>query len=312
MAADESKAPKHGRHAAGRHAVQRAPQEAAPASTRQPAAAPAAVPQPVVPVAEPLPTPAAEPLSHVVPIVDGDQETHMGDAPRPIGVDPSETGSFQRIGAADGARVTTRANASETASFRLEKARPIEAVRMSSAGRPQVERHDVSVKPNGRVFIGLAAAALVVLVVVGTLITRALTSVEQVPEKGVEEQTQSANGEGIEYRGTTYAVTQQEGGAWALTALSEDSQTPAVLYELSGEPVTLILYNTVFVIPENLADGTWDLIAYPLGGGSVAQRVNDGAGNPVVGQGQITTATLVGDAVDITCADGSTSSVSLV
>lgn len=236
----------------------------------------------------------------------------MGDAPRPIGVDPSESGSFRRITAADGARVTTRVNASETASFRLENARPIEAVRMSSAGRPRVERHDVTVKPNGRVFIGLALAAVVVLGIVGTLVTRALTSVEKEPEKTVSEQTQASNGEGIEYRGITYALAQQDDGAWTLTSLSEDSQTPAVLYQLTGEPVTLILYNTVFVIPENLSDGTWDLIAYPLGGGSVAQRVNDGTGNPVVGQGQITSAQLVGDAVEVTTADGTVTPVSLV
>ena len=312
MAADESRAPRHGKHAAGRHAASPAPVKHTKASAPQPAAQTSA-PQQAAPIPQPLAM-ADEPIAEVVSIIDGDQETRMGDAPRPIGVDPSESGSFQRITAADGARVTTRINASETASFRLENSRPMEAVRMSSAGRPKVERHEVAVQPNKRVFIILGIAAAVVLLVVGTLLTRALISVEPADDgTGVQvEQTQASGDEGIEYRGSTYAVTQQEGGAYALTSLSEGSSTPAVLHELAGTPVTLILYNTVFIIPENLGDDTWDLIAYPLGGGSVAQQVTDGSGNPVVGKGQIAEAKLVGDAVEVTTTSGEKQSVSLV
>jgi hypothetical protein len=326
MAADESSAPRHGRHSAvGRHAAPRveSPAEETIAPVEKASVAEAiSVPESAVPAVESaaeratgsemdlMPIPDST-LADLVPIIDGDQETRLGDAPRPIDVDPSETGSFERIGAADGARVTTRANASQTASFRLENARPMEAVRMSSAGRPKVERHEVAVQSNRRVFLILGIAAAVVVAIVGTLLTRALLSMEKAPEKVVAEQTQAAGDEGIEYRGTTYQLTKQDKG-YALTSTSEGSEGTAVLCELKGTPVTLILYNTVFVIPENLPDGTWDLIAHPLGGGGVTQQVTDGEGKPVTGKGEISEALLVGDAVRISTTTGEKIDVSLV
>ena len=92
----------------------------------------------------------------------------------------------------------------------------------------------------------------------------------------------------------------------------EDILIGTLLYDLAGTPVTLILYNTAFVIPENLPDGTWDLIAYPLGGGSVTQQVTDADGNPIVGQGEIASATLSGDAIQISTTAGEQITVSLV
>ena len=289
-----------------------------------PAAAPAPretapVPEPVAPAVAPAATADAadlmpipdSTLADLVPIIDGDQETRMGDAPRPIDVDPSETGSFQRIEAKDGARVTTRANASQTASFRLENARPMEAVRMSSAGRPHVERHEAEVKTNKKVFVLLALAAVLVVGGTGWLISRALGSVDAEETPGEVEQTQVDPGKGIQYHDVTYMLTQQDTGIYALTSTSEGSEKPAVIYELKGTPVALVLYNTIFIVPENLPDGTWDLIAHPLGGGSVTQQVTDGSGQPIVRQGEITDARLSGSEILISTADGGSFTVSL-
>lgn len=297
MAAEETRAPRHGRHAA--------PAAEAPEviNESQQVPSPAPVPTPLEPAAV---------APELTPIIDGDQETHMGDAPRPIDVDPSETGSFRRITAEEGARVTTRANASETGSFRVQNARPVEAVRMSSAGRPKVEHHEVEVKSNKRVFIILGAAALVVVVIIGTLLARALTSVENVQDNPISEQVQATGAEGIEYRGATYALVEQPDGKQTLTSTSEGSEGAAVLCELPGRPVTLILYNTVFIIPENLPDGTWNIIAHPLGDGGVTQPVTDAEGNPIIGQGEIAQATLVGDAVQVVTTSGEQVTVSLV
>jgi hypothetical protein len=250
-----------------------------------------------------------ETIPDIVPIVDGDQETRMGDAPRPIDVDPQETGSFQRIDASQGARVTTRANAGET-NPHMEGARRIEAVRMSS-GRPKVERHETAVESNARVFLVLGIAALVVVAIVGRLLVSALVSVEETPEEQVMEQAQVTGDDGIEYRGTTYAL-RQKGEAYALVSTAEGQDEEAVLCELKGTPVTLVLYNTVFVIPENLPDGTWDLIAYPLGAGAVTQQVTDSEGKPIVEPGQISEATLVGDGIQVVTDAGDTMVVSLV
>lgn len=306
---EEYRAPRHGRHSAvGRHAAPRPVETDVPdeeLTTTVPTQVEVA-PQAVAPRTE------APVIPDLVPISDGDQETRMGDAPRPIDVDPEETGSFRRIGASEGARLTTRANASHTASFRAQGARPVEAVRMSSAGRPRVEHRDVEVQSNKRVFVALGVAALIMVSIVGWLIVRALTSVEHADEKPVAEQTQAGIEDGIEYRGTTYTLTEKSEGVYALTSTTEGSESPSVLYELKGKPVALILYNTVFIIPENLPDGTWDLIAHPLGGGSMTQQVTDAEGKPIIGEGEISEATLDGDAIHITTTAGENMTVSLV
>lgn len=323
MAAEESAAPRHGKHAAARkHAAPRAVEpevslEETGAIAAEPAqTTPAAVPEPVAAATAPAAEttydvePAAIP--NLVSIVDGDQETRMGDAPRPIDVDPQETGSFQRIDAAEGARLTTRVNASDTASFVAQKARPIEAVRMSTAGRPKVEHRDIEVESNKRVFLVLGIAALVVVVIVGWLLSRALSSVEEVTEHPVDEQVQTAVEEGIEYRGATYTVTEISKGKYALVSTPEGSEEQTVIYELEGTPVTLVLYNMVFIVPQNLNDNTWNLIAHPLGDGSVTQPVTDSEGKPLVGEGEISEAKLVGDTIQVTTTTGESYEVSLV
>lgn len=305
MAADESAAPRHGRHsAAGRRPVTRAqaPQVADDVWTADASESPATVPF----------TPLGDAVADVAPLTNIDQELQMGDAPAPIGVDPSETGSFSRIDPSAGARVTTRVNASETASFRAQNSRPMEAVRMSTAGRPHVERRETEVKSNARVFAALGIAAVLVVGIVGWIVTRALLSVEEAPKKQVSEQTQALGEGGIEYRGTTYRFTKQKSGKYALVSSTEGQEGEAVVCELEGTPVTLILYNTVFVVPENLPDGTWDLIAHPLGGGGVTQQVTNGGGEPIIGHGEIKSALLVDDAIQVTTVSGDRTTISLV
>lgn len=316
MATDESSTPKHGRHAAaGKHAAPRVEEplvQATAPETEAPYAAelPQEVPATSGTALRGAPT-TVEMVASALPLVDGDQELHMGDAPAPIVVDANESDSFMRIGADEGARVTTRANASETASFRAQGARPIEAVRMSTTGRPHVEHHEAAVEANGRVFAILGISALLVVLIVGWLIARAFGSVDADPVKTVEEQVQAGAGDSIEYRGITYALTEGEKGGYALTSTSEDQEGAATLCELKGTPVALILYNTAFIIPENLSDGTWDLVAYHLGGGSVTQRVTDGDGNPIVQEGEIATAFLSGSDIQIQTTEGANFTVSL-
>ena len=255
--------------------------------------------------------PSDDVLTSVAPLDTVDQELQMGDAPAPIGVDPGETGSFSRLAPNEGARVTTRVNASETASFRAQNSRPMEAVRMSTSGRPHVERHETEVKSNARVFAILGVAAVLVVALVGWLLARALVSVEEPTEEQVFEQAQSVDDEGIEYRGTTYKLAEQKSGKYALVSTTEGQESEAVVCELDGKPVTIILYNTVFVVPQNLSDGTWDLIAHPLGGGGVTQPVIDSDGKPIVGKGEIARATLQGDAVQVETTSGEITTVPL-
>ena len=180
-----------------------------------------------------------------------------------------------------------------------------------SSGRPHVEHHEKTVEANGRVFAALGIAALLVVVLVGWLLSRALGSVDPGPEQSVAEQQQADASESIEYRGITYALSETDAGTFALTSTSEDQEGETTLCELKGTPVGLILYNTAFIIPENLSDGTWDLVAYHLGGGSVTQRVTGTDGNPLIEQGEIATAVLVGSDIQIQTTDGTNFTVSL-
>ena len=85
-----------------------------------------------------------------------------------------------------------------------------------------------------------------------------------------------------------------------------------MLFELKGEPVTLILHDSAFVVPENLSDGTWDVMALTLGGGGMPMQVTDSEGNPVVGTGRIAEASLDEDIVVVTTDAGEQVSISLV
>lgn len=294
MAQDQNKAPRHGRHSAA---------PSAPVTTDATADY-APEPQAQTPAAD-------DQIVGVVSITDGDQENQMDDAPRPIGVNPSETGSFRRIEANEGARVTTRANAGESAQMRKLTPEAARSRRLGSAGRPKVETHDVAVESNRRVFIALAIAAAVVVAIMGTLIGRALLSVEQAGEKPVIEQMQTAIDEPIEYRGVTYALEEQ-GGKYVLTSRAEGAEGSTKVCDLEGKPVALVLYNTAFIIPENLPNGTWDVIAHPLGGGSMTQQVTDSSGQPIVNDGEIDSATLSGDKIVIKTKENREYTVSLV
>ena len=294
MAQDQNAAPRHGRHASASSRP-----DATDATAGFAAASPAGA------------TPADDQILGVVSITDGDQENLMDDAPRPIDVNPAETGSFRRIEANEGARVTTRANASESAQMRAMSPESARSRRLGLAGRPKVERRDVEVQSNRRVFIALAIAAIVVVGIVGTLLGRALLSVEQAGEKPVVEQMQTGANETIEYRGTVYALEEKD-GKYALTSKAEGADSSAKVCELEGKPVALVLYNTAFIIPENLPNGTWDIIAHPLGGGSMTQQVTDSDGKPIVNQGEIESASLAGDKVVVKTKDGKEYTVSLV
>ena len=108
------------------------------------------------------------------------------------------------------------------------------------------------------------------------------------------------------------SVTEVSDGKFALVSTPEGSEEQTVIYELEGKPVTLILYNMVFIVPQNLNDNTWNLIAHPLGDGSVTQPVTDSEGKPLIGEGEISEAKLVGDTIQVTTTTGESYEVSLV
>lgn len=237
------------------------------------------------------------------------------ETPRPIGVDPAQTGSFRRLDAGQGAMLTTRENAElgHTAAMQaLKGGDRIETTRLRAQSRPQVRSRQVKPQGNRKLFVILGAAAAVVIIAAILLVRGALLPSREGDEGGRVEQTQVPTDGTISYDGGTYALTTLDDGSNALAFTADGSQERQTVCSIPGSPVQLVLYNGAFLIPENLPDGTWDVLAYTLGSESVATPVIDlKSGEPISGKGTISSVELDGATLHVTDADGAITDVPL-
>lgn len=204
------------------------------------------------------------------------------EAPRPIGVDPAETGAFQTLSAGQGAVITTRATAGEAAdAARTNLGSDASSMRLKGRNLPRISRRRAGLKTDKRLFIGLAIAAVVVVAILFVIFNNAYNSTGSSAQSTAEAaQTQVAVDQTITSSGYVYALSQQPDGRWALTRTAPNSSSPLVLFELNGTPVSLVLYNGALIIPENL-DSSWDVIAFVPGDGSVSTQLSDSSGNAI-------------------------------
>lgn len=211
------------------------------------------------------------------------------DAPRPINVDPAVTGSFSTIRDGQGPS-SPRARRP-----RRQRARP---------ARPAPTR-----APRG-VIAGIIVA---VIVVIG-LATCAVRSIVDPAPSGDEAQAAAAqtsvgaNDGGISIAGSSYSTRQGDSG-WELVKGEGDDAT--VVAQLSGSPVALCLHEGTLFVPENLSDGTWDVICYVVADGSTPAQLLNGDGQPVVGSGELSAAELDGDSLVVTDASGAQTRLAL-
>ena len=274
-ASDSANAPRTSRHAAP---AQSTPQT--PARARFPRSSPVS---PGDTMSVPVHPSGPDATSAFVPL--------EADAPRPIGVDPSETGSFSRLSSGQGARLTTRDNAMEAREAATISREYSGDRRMSQSRRPKVASHQTKTTGSRKVFIGIAIAVAAVVAVGFFLLHSLLSAGSDQPDTPTQlEQTQVAVDQAITYNDATYRLTQQDDGSYALTRAYGDGEATA-LFTLTGTPVQLVLCNGALIVPENL-DGSWDVIAYTLADGSVPVQVADADGNPVGGDGSISSVTL--------------------
>lgn len=228
------------------------------------------------------------------------------DTPRPIGVDPEATGSFERLNAGEGAILTTRDNvddAVDAARNRLSGTTGM--MRLDASVLPPVEDHTPETHANKRVVGVLVVLVLAVLLGGGYVFLRLTASPEVEEEQDQTEQMQVATTDAIEYRGTTYQLEQNEDGTWYLTRQSQDEGAePQSLGDLAGTPVAAILYDGAILFPENESDGTWDIMVYTLGAGW--GQLLDDEGNGYSEEGAITEATLDGTELEIVSDTGTT------
>lgn len=231
------------------------------------------------------------------------------EAPRPIGVDPSVTGSFARLSKGEGARLTTRDNAEQrrrTSSATLHNNK-----HLRGKARPRVKSHEVRMQVNRRLFIGIAIAVAVVITIGAFFFNSLLNNSTQQTDNSTQiDQTQVAPDQSITYNDDVYTLTTQDDGSYALSVQTQDSDQQRAIFTLDGTPVQLVLYNGAFIIPENL-DGSWDIIAYTVADGSVPAQVTGTNGNPITGEGSITSVQLDGATLRITDENSSVTEVAL-
>ncbi len=224
-------------------------------------------------------------------------------SPRPIGVDPAATGSFRTI-SQGGAVATTRENASAAA-----QAGRASVARTVRAGQGTRKKPEPAKAPRG-VIIGIVVAVVIIVILafllLSALITPSTTTTEDAATS-VAAQTIVAAEEGVEVGDYTYALKQGDSG-WELVRVTSDGDS--ALASLSGTPVNVCLYQGTLFIPENLEDGTWDVICYVLADGSTATQLLGSDGNAVTGSGTIESASVDGSNLVLTV-DGVSQSVSL-
>lgn len=228
------------------------------------------------------------------------------EAPRPIGVDPAATGSFEKLDAGEGAILTTRDNADDAVGAARERLSGTTGMmRLDASDLPPVEEHKPETHASKRVVVLLVVLTLAVILGGVYVFSRLTAGPERQASQEQAEQLQVSTTDTIEYHGTTYTLQQGDDGTWHLMRQSQDEGAEAQgVGDLTGTPVTMVLYNGAIVIPENKSDGTWDVVAYMLGSGW--SQLVDSDGNAYGGQGSVSDATLDGSQLTVATDGGST------
>ena len=229
------------------------------------------------------------------------------DAPRPIGVDPSVTGSFSTISARQGAVLSTR----ETAARAAEAAR--EGRERSQVGKParRARSAERDARANSRrVFVAVAAivAALALTALIALVGSCSAGGNAPVGEGGETPAiTTVANNTSVDLGGYTFSTVQAEDGSWVFERTGREDP----IYTFSGTPVSLSLFGGVFYIGENLPDGTWDVICYMSADGAVPSQMLNADNQPVVGAGSLASCAVEGTDLVLTDAQGAKTVVPL-
>lgn len=236
--------------------------------------------------------------------------------PQPIDA-PQE--NFQTLHRGQGAKLTTRKNAQQAAEIARDNARKRFNARHGGLKRAEQPKAPAPTKK----IIGLVAGAFVVLCalfLLGRCIGSALDPTPDTSSNSTNSQktknqpessadnTQADLGDSVTYQGVKYSIQQGEKGYELIQAQGTSSRP---LFTIEGTPFKLIIANGTLFVPENKADGTWDVYAYMIGDSSLASKVSDADGQEVSGQGTISDAQADGETLTITTSDGTTTNISL-
>lgn len=237
----------------------------------------------------------------------------------------SDSEQISTIGAGQGARVTTRENASEAADYARHNVE-----RRYAERHPEARAQQAGPKRSAlNVVLLVVAGILVVLLVfvLGTLVNSALfppetdetTAQDQtlhLTEAELQAQQEQAEQDAgqeqvgtdgtVSYGGETYALQQDDDGTWALVNAAGDT-----LISLEGTPIALARSADVLLVPEN-RDGVWDVVSYVVGGHLDGVTYVVGSdGEPVRGSAEAVSVELDGTTLRVTDTNGTTTDVAL-
>lgn len=248
---------------------------------------------------------------HVAPDEMG--ETGQG-APRPVKIDPSAIEPLDTLTSGEGAVMQDRAHKAETSQRAHRQLQDhTKKTRIKAGVRPRVKKHMAPRKKMARpVFIGICSCAAVVVALLIGIVVAALSapSTSLGPTQRVE-QTQASSEEGIEYDGYIYKVVHQEDGSWAFVRSTSDGSSAITIFSLEGNPVTVVLYNGAFIIPENL-DNSWKVMVWVNADASIPDVLTRGDNEPVQGNGSISSASLNGSNLVLNFDNDATDTIPLV
>ncbi len=224
------------------------------------------------------------------------------DEPRtsPSHIAPGETGSLSKLKAGQGAVVTSRSNARHGAEAALAKGGSHK--RLSGKHRPTVKHKSQKIKTNRTLFAVIGVAVVLVVGVIGFMVYNAANSVH-VSNTPPMERTTSTLEQGVTVGGHVYGF-KEDGGKYKLMSQNEDGTNATELFEAAGKPVSIVAFDGALLFGENLGDNRWDAMAYTIGDGSVPSQLVGSDGNPVAGDGQLSSSVLEGSSLVLTQTDG--------
>ena len=242
----------------------------------------------------------------------------------------SDESTISTIGAGQGARVTTRANASEAADRARQNARARYQRRHPEATEAQLgpER---STRNLAAVVVGallaLALVALLARCTIGLLTsdstsesssddTAATATDSDAADESADDATTVAATDQVDassslsYGDYTYSLAQTDDGTYAVVR-TDASGSSSTLFELDGTPVALVRYGDIILVPQNVDDG-WNVMCCSLAStGVVAGYVVDSTGEAAGGTSSIASVSIDGDTLYVTDTAGTTTAVAL-
>jgi hypothetical protein len=218
-----------------------------------------------------------------------DADDYDVEAPQPVDADSIARGSFEQLTEGQGAKAAQRGS-------------------VAHGNHAWHDERDAAPLLSKRVLVVLVTIAAAVICVSVALFLRMFNSSATEANGAAVEQAEAAADGTIAYRESSYALVESVNG-YELAELKGDGSPYMSLGEVPGSPAGLILFDGTLVIPENLPDGTWDVLAYTIGSGW--SKIMSDQKTAQTGTGTISEAHLDGSALRLVV-DGSEVLVPLV